>query len=206
MQRAEDLLVDADRATAAGIDPRPEGENRVTLVTASNQDPAPLHQRVGRQSADQPCLADARLAHHGGDVAVSPEGGAKQLSQPRELRLTPEEWRLGLRKIGWRRSGLLGGERAMVRSRVLQLGRAREQFAVDLSRLRLRLCPQLPLQRADAHLVLLERGSPPPLAGIEPHERAVHIFLQGVQRQQPHRRLNCVLRARGLALLGQQTR
>ena len=97
----------------------------------------------------------------------------------------------------------------MVRSSIRSLhhlGRAPKQFLIELPRLRLGLGPQLPLQHADAHLVLLERGSPPPLAGIEPHERAVHRLLQGIQPEQPHRRLNRALRARGLALLGQQPR
>jgi hypothetical protein len=38
------------------------------------------------------------------------------------------------------------------------------------------------------------------------HERAVHALLQGIQPEQPHRRLDCALRARRLALLRQQPR
>ena len=209
MQGAEDLLVGADLAAAAGVDPGSEGEDRVTLVAAANQDPASLGQRVRHQGADQPRLADARLAHHRGHVSVPPDGLTEQLSQPPQFRLPPEQGCLRRREIGWSRPGLPRAASAIVRSSVrslLHLGRAPEQFLIELPRLRLGLCPQLPLQRADAHLVLLERGSPPPLADIEPHERAVHGLLQGIQPEQPHRRLNGVLRGRGLALLGQQPR
>ena len=87
VQGAEDLLVGADPAAAAGVDPRAEGEDRVALVAAADHDPASSGERVGRQRADEPRLADARFAHHRGDVPVSPDGLVEQLSQPPEFRL-----------------------------------------------------------------------------------------------------------------------
>jgi hypothetical protein len=53
---------------------------------------------------------------------------------------------------------------------------------------------------------LLERRAPPALAGVEPHERTVGGLLQGIEPEQPHRRLDRALGARSLGLMGQQSR
>ena len=66
--------------------------------------------------------------------------------------------------------------------------------------------PELPLQRADAHLVLLERGRPPPLPEEESHQGPVHRLLQRVQRQDPPRRLDGRLPSLGANLVAEQPR
>ena len=94
-------------AAAAGVDPRPEREDRVALVAAADQDPAALGQRVGRQRADEPGLADARFAHHGGDVPVSPGWPSSSSSRNRpSSACAPEQRRLRRGEIGWRRPDL----------------------------------------------------------------------------------------------------
>ena len=90
MQGAQDLLVGADRATAAGIHPRPEGEDRVTFVAVADQHPTPTGQRIGRHGSGQPRLADARVPHQGGDVSVPLDGLLEQLSESSKLCLPPE--------------------------------------------------------------------------------------------------------------------
>src|SRR2546428_13747967 len=65
-------------------------------------------------------------------------------------------------------------------------GPSLKNVLVELLGLRLRLGPQLPLQRGDAYLVLFERGAAPSLARIEPHQRPMHDLLRGVHREQPH--------------------
>ena len=175
-------------------------------MAVADQHPAALGQGVGGQGADEPRLADARLAHHGGNLSLPPDGLVEPLAQPPELRLPPEQRRLRRGESRWRRPDLPRGARAMALLSVgsrHHLGRPTKQVLIEVLRLRLGRCPQLPLQHADAHLVLLERGPPTPLAGIEPHERAVRGLLQGIEPEQTHRRLDGALGGRGLGLFGQ---
>jgi hypothetical protein len=49
----------------------------------------------------------------------------------------------------------------------------------------LRLDSELTLEDAHAELVLVEGGAPSPELGVKTHERAVHRFLQRIERDQP---------------------
>ena len=66
-----------------------------------------------------------------------------------------------------------------------------QDLLIQLLRLRLWRRPELPLKHRDALLVLAERGTTSSEVGVQPHQRAVHGFLQGVERQQAQRRPDC---------------
>ena len=88
-----------------------------------------------------------------------------------------------------------------------RLGRpSLKDLLVELLGLRLRLGPQLPLQRRHADLVLLEGGAAPALPRVEPHQRAVHDLLRHVHREQRHGRLDRLLCLSSLRLMREDVR
>src|SRR5262249_8929657 len=60
----------------------------------------------------------------------------------------------------------------------------KKQLTVHLLRRFLRLDAKLTLEDVDAELILAQRGSPPTLAYVETHERAMRNLLQRVQARQ----------------------
>ena len=75
---------------------------------------------------------------------------------------------------------------------------------IELLSLGFRLDAELPPERADTLLVLPKCGRPPPEIGVEPHQRAMHRLLQGIERQQLERRAHGGLRGARLPLVREQ--
>ena len=68
--------------------------------------------------------------------------------------------------------------------------RLRKQLTVDLLGSFLWFGAELPLEDVDAQLILTQRRGAPALQGVEAHERAMGHFLQGIEAEQPQRRLD----------------
>ena len=77
---------------------------------------------------------------------------------------------------------------------------------IELPRFDHWLDAQLALQRSNAALILAQRSASPPELGEGAHERAVHCFLQRIEREQLMRRANGCLEVSGVVLMREKFR
>ena len=116
------------------------------------------------------------------DLALAAPRRLQPAAEPPELGLAPDEGRVD------------GGRRPRARAEAAPGGRGRpgrplEDLEVEPPRRRLGLHAQLLLQHGHAGLVLAKRGGPPALPRVQPHEGAVGLLLDGIEREQPRGRL-----------------
>ena len=104
-------------------------------------------------------------------AASRPISGSRRRRRRRACRDRTPAWRAAARFIHGR-------------SRALP-----EDLLIELLGLALGFDAKLPMEHGQAVLVLPERGAPPPLLGVKPHQRAMHRLLKGVQGQELERRL-----------------
>ena len=177
----ENLDVGGHVRAAKRVDPGTEREHLLRLVRATDEESDAARLSLGSQGHEHTALADSRLAHDRDHAAVPSQGLIQRVSQAGQLPVSPDQRHVANDQL--RTPVTLGASRVACRSGVPVVDRSRlggpplENVLVELLRFRLRLGAQLALQRGDARLVLLECGAPAPLAGIEPHQRAMHALL-----------------------------
>src|SRR6266545_1170723 len=126
-----------------------------------------------------------------------------------DLRLAPDERELArqgfvgrTRRLGWRHNRGL---------RTLHAGRCRQQplpedLLIELLGRRLGLDAELSLKNAETDLVLPKGRRPPAELNVKTHDRAMDGLLQGVEREEPERRLRRRLRRLRGALMTEKLR
>ena len=196
LQRVDDRGRSAER-----VDPGAERQDLLALV-------APAHHhagaaRLGRadEVGHEPGLADAGLAEDGHHAALTGLRLLECVLERGDLGRPTDQRHLDGRRP--RHPG--GGRRGHHGLQPPRRGRLQDLLVQRLG-LGLRLDAELAAEHGDALLVLPERRAPPPEVGVEAHQRAMHRFLQRVQREQSQRRLHARLGGAGPALLGEQPR
>src|SRR5262249_20404367 len=151
-----------DATLTDGRDPRPERQQLLALEGPSEEDGVTGVERLDRDLAQQPGLADSGLAEHDRDLSCSVRGAPREGLELCELGLPPDERDPLVRQAqpphAERRSRRSLARR---RSRHRLAGRAGsllEKLLIELLGLGLGLRAQLSLQEIDTHLVLAERG------------------------------------------------
>src|SRR5262245_6242944 len=138
------------------------------------------------------------------------QGALQQPLQTRQLRHSPYERRLlDGRRPGSRRPRGLPRVRSAGRGPAFDAGHpagaATQDLLIERPRLRLGLGPQLLLEDRYAALVLSQGGTTPLGVGIELHQCAVNGLLERIEREEPERGLNGVLRGASRPLVSEHS-
>src|SRR5262249_16216019 len=174
-------------ATAAGTHPRAERKDRVALVAVAHQHATSALERIGRERGRQPRLADARLSDDLDDTPAALHRLVEQPLQLAQLRLAAQQRGVGDGEIDSRvnRAGSAAtGRPRAVFDNPREPDLMAQDVVIETPRLVLRLRAQFLPKGTGADLVLAERRPATSLSDIEPHERAMHDLLKGIERQQ----------------------
>ena len=195
---------------AKRVEPEAERQHLLGLVGAAEQEAGAARLGLGGQRHEHAALADSRLPHDRDHVPVPSRRLVQGAAQSRQLMVPADERRLvhdRLRARFQRRTPRPAGRPGLPGVDLQRLeGPSLENVLIELLRLRLRFGAQLPLQRSNAHLVLLEGGATPALTGIEPHQRSMHGLLGGIEREESRGRLDRALGLSRLRLMREQLR
>ena len=188
VRESADLLRDAPGAKR--IHPRAEGQDLLAFVTPPEQDVALPVGGFRGQLADQPGLADPRLAQHQHELAASFICLDERGAAARHFQLPSDEGDIGRHR---QRSSEGAGRRAAHRRPPAawrtRAGSPAEDLLVDLARVGLGLDAELAPEDADAELVLPEGAPTSAELGVEAHQGPVDGFLERIEGDEPERGL-----------------